>query len=579
MNRAQRRAQAKGKEKQANQQKQVVSLQQVLAMALNLIQKGDLAQAEAACRQVLAKHPDNHDALQLLGVIAGRYEKWVDSANLMQRSLEVKPDQPNVWFNLARAYFNIGEFDRAINANSQAAIMQPDNPEPLYNRANAHTSKMQFEEAIADFKRALELDPTHLDAKRNLALTYKEIERYDECIALLTELTKERPNDADIFRTLALCHRDISNMDECRHYIDEAIRIQPNFSDAHYGKSVIHKYESEDDEHLQQMLALDKVEKDRIHQMFLHFGLGKAYDDLRDYDQAFAHYNQANACNREGIEYDTARVKGYFEKLKELFTKQRLDEMSKPWDETPEFTPIFILGMPRSGTTLVEQIIASHSQACGLGELEDLHFAVTGNVWEKRPDYLTLIPNMKPEDYHAVGRDYQTKLRRFEKEAFVCDKMPRNFHHIAMIKLALPHAKVVHCRRHPLDTCLSIYRKLFFGLQPFAYNQTELAEHYTLYHDLMGYWESVMPDFIHTVHYEQLVESPEEQVRALLGFCGLEWEDDCLNFHTSKRSVRTASAQQVRQPIYKDAVAGWKRYSEQIQPMIEVLGTDYEPLA
>jgi len=573
MNRAERRRQSKIQDKQNGNQNVTLNIGQFLQLGIAHQARGELKQAEQVYRQILSVQPNQADALQLLGTIATQTGHHEQAKQLMHKSLSVNPNQPNVWYNLARAHYLSGERHESIAANTRAIALNPSHAEAYYNRANVQAEIRQYDAAIADYLQALRLDPNHWDAGRNLALTYREIQQHDACIDQLQRMIIQYPDDAQLHRSLGLTLRDVGDVAGAREHLTKAVALAPHDCELRYNLGLVKKYDAQDQVAIGEMEALAaQPNKPPQEGGYIHFALAKIYETLKDDAKAFTHYEQANAHIRSTIDYSTKRVEQYFDRLKAIFTPEFIARNQQQSEQALSKTPIFILGMPRSGSTLIEQILSSHSEVIGAGELDDLHLIVTGNPWEKRADYLTLLDQMKPEQFAAMGARYIEQMQRFGERPYVTDKMPRNAHHVGMIRLMLPQAKVIYCQRDPLDTCLSIYKHLFFGHHPYAYNQTEVAEHFLLQDELMQHWKRVMPGFVYDVSYEALVQNPEEQIRTLLDFCGLEWQENCLEFHRSDRTVRTASAMQVRQPLYKDAMQSWKRYADYITPMRDVLG-------
>jgi tetratricopeptide (TPR) repeat protein len=302
---------------------------------------------------------------------------------------------------------------------------------------------------------------------------------------------------------------------------------------------------------------------ERLH---LCFALGKAYDDAGNPDRAFAHYQEGNAIKRRNLDPELAREAEELRKLREIFPPDFLE--ASDGDTSPGL-PVFVLGMPRSGTSLVEQILASHPKVHGAGELMLLRRLVRG------------LPGGFPEnlaglddgELRRLGEDYLAGLRPLAPGAArITDKMPRNFQLIGLIHRILPHARIVHCRRNPLDTCLSCYTRLFRNGQAFSYDLAELGQYYRLYDELMAHWRAVLPGRLLEIDYEAVVADPKPQVEALLAHCGLDWDARCLVPHENQRAVRTASAAQVRRPLYGSSVARWRRFEAHLAPLIEALG-------
>jgi hypothetical protein len=297
------------------------------------------------------------------------------------------------------------------------------------------------------------------------------------------------------------------------------------------------------------------------------FALGKAFEDLRDYDKSFGFILEANRLKRKSYTYSIQDDHDLFARIKKIFSPDffAAHEGSGYQDKTP----IFILGMPRSGTTLVEQILASHPLVFGAGELtilENLTNAVC--LGKATPEFPQCMLDLDRDALKKMGSGYIEKIRQYSSDAlYITDKMPHNFLRLGLIRAILPLAKVVHCVRDPMDTCFSIFKKDFEGRHDYAYDMVELGRYYNLYRDLMAHWEKVLPGFIHTIRYEEIISNQQNRTKSLLDFCGLPWDEACLAFHKTERRVSTASLAQVRQPIYKDSVALWKRYEKHLEPL------------
>jgi len=306
--------------------------------------------------------------------------------------------------------------------------------------------------------------------------------------------------------------------------------------------------------------------------MHLGFGLAKAHEDLGHYEKSFAYLLEANTLKRRSFKFDMEDAERRFRHLTELFEPSLYARLQG--SGSPDQTPIFIVGMPRSGTTLVEQILSSHPQVQGAGELPWLKEIIENAFGAIDDDaFYDRVREADIETFSRIGAGYAGRLReRSDGAAFVTDKMPFNFQFVGMINLVLPKAKIVHCRRDPLDTCLSIFKNYFSEGNHFAYDMGELGRFYNLYRGVMAHWETVLPGRVFDIGYEDLVSDQETGSRALLEYCGLEWDDACLAFHKTDRTVVTNSSAQVRKPIYRDSVRSWKRYEDQLAPLIEALG-------
>ncbi len=298
----------------------------------------------------------------------------------------------------------------------------------------------------------------------------------------------------------------------------------------------------------------------------LHFALAKAYDDLARYDEAFAQLQAGNAIKRRLVSYDEAAVAAFFREIAAAFSPALIGERAGAGD--PSDAPVFVVGMPRSGSTLVEQILASHPGVYGAGEL-----LVMNDLIADLPDYPSGIASVSDAALRRFGRRYVEQVRAFAPGAKrIVDKLPANFRHLGMIHLALPNAKIVHVRRDPMDTCVSCYSKLFLDGLNFAYDLGELGRYYKMYEALMAHWRAVLPGHaLLDVQYETLVGDFEAQARRIVAFCGLEWDARCLDFSRTERPVRTLSQAQVRQPLFASSIGRWRHYEKHLGPLIEAL--------
>ena len=297
--------------------------------------------------------------------------------------------------------------------------------------------------------------------------------------------------------------------------------------------------------------------------MHLAFGLGKAYEDTKSYENAFKYFKLANQLRRKNLKYNINDDIAFFKNLKKIFNKELFNKFKNSGNLSKR--PIFIVGMFRSGTTLVEQILASHSKVYGGGESRVFFQAMSSFLkFDSKSVFKKNLDTYKPSTFEDIGNLYISVAKKFQPNfEFITDKQPLNFKWIGLIKLALPNAKIIHCKRNPIDNCLSIYKNYFdFNDNPYSYDLNELAQHYNLYADLMKYWNSLLPEFIYNISYEELIKNQKDQTEKLLNFSNLDWEENCMNFFKNKRNVNTASVMQVRRPLYKDSVNSWKNYEK-----------------
>jgi len=301
----------------------------------------------------------------------------------------------------------------------------------------------------------------------------------------------------------------------------------------------------------------------------LAFALGKAYEDLGNYDKSMEFVIEATQLKRDSYDYSIAESREQFDRIRQVFSPDFFSSHRDSGD--PDRTPIFILGMPRSGTSLVEQILASHPDVYGAGELKDLG-RVLASLRTSDRHRPSIIPQelleLDVKAFAGLGKQYIDRIRGYSADAkFIIDKMPGNFLRIGFIRTILPNARVIHCTRNPMDNCLSILKTHLKHSHGYANDMSELGQYYRMYLELMDYWRDTLPGFVYDQSYEDMVKSDKEQINNLLQHCGLDWNDACLDFHKTRRKVQTASNTQVRRPIYKDSVQLWKRYERQLEPL------------
>jgi Flp pilus assembly protein TadD len=512
--------------------------------AIALHQFGRLGEAEKMYRKVLAIHPDHFDSLHLLGVI------------FLQR----------------------GDHAEAVRQIELALKRNPNNSAALDNRGVALKELRQFEAALASHDRAIALQPNFAGAFLNRGNVLHEMKRSGEAIASYDRALTLRPSYPEALLNRGNVLRDLGQLAEAQKTYLEALRLSPNVGAIYVNLAELRTF-TPGDPHLAAMESLlaKKEGLPKIDRMHLDFALGKAYADLKDYDRSFSHLLAGNAAKRAAIFYDERSTFAFFDRLETVFTPELIATKSGDGDASP--MPIFVLGMPRSGTTLVEQIIASHPMVHGAGESQTLDKLVST---VRGPDGI-LIPfpefvlGLDTSALRELGARCVTSMRALagegERAERVTDKTLSNYYFAGFIHLALPNAKIIHTIRDPLDTCISCFSKLFATELKYAYDLGELGRYYKRYEGLMKHWYRVLPSGrMLDVRYEEVVADLEGQARRIIAYCGLDWDDRCLSFHKTDRPVRTASATQVRQPIYSSAIGRWRVYEEHLGPLLSAHG-------
>jgi len=528
---------------------------------------GRLTEAIEHYQKLLEQYPNNAEGYNNLGLIWAEQGDYEEAESCLQKAIELKPEYADAYNNLGLLYQNQGKpeeaasyYQQAISYYNQAKAQESD-----YAKANLNFGLLFFDQGDLDkaeycYRKALEVEPNSVFAIHNLGAIYNEREELDQAIEYLNQAIELEPNIARSYAALANVFKQKGDLESANAYFEKAFEVNPDFIGTYYNFAESHTFENQDDPYLQRLLEFQQSkEVEQKNRKLIEFALAKAWRDMKDYNREFETLDKANALKRGEIKYNVENDIEKFQNIQEKFDRTLLENTNLPVnDDAP--TPIFILGMPRSGTTLTEQIISSHSQVTGLGELRFLpKFASAKQLMQE-------IDKATEDDLKEVQQQYLEEVaKRNQGTPYFTDKMPYNFMFIGLIKMIFPNAKLVHCVRHPLDICLANYQRCFRSGNYHSYNLEELGQYFLGYYQLMQHWYSLIPDFIYPLHYERLVTNQEEESRELLEFCGLDWEDKVLNFQENKRSVRTASVVQVRQKMYTSSANKWQRYAKHLE--------------
>lgn len=428
----------------------------------------------------------------------------------------------------------------------------------------------RFDEAIWHFEQVLMTQPAHAGALMGLGDALAANGRQEEAIGVLRRLIKAEPRHAGAHYALGHVLKQLGQFDQSQAAFRQAVEIEPGNPRLHAALAESAPFTA-DDERLAPLenLARNDTRFSGLARAELHFALFKAYDDLKRYDEAFAQLETGNRLWRAQIPYDEAVINAQFDAIKRAFSGTAITTFAGAGH--PSETPIFVVGMPRSGTTLVEQILASHPDVFGAGErlyVQDL--IQSGLAGQTYPGSLDELGS---EGLRRFGGHYEMRLSRLAPQARrIVDKLPANFRHLGLLHLALPNARIIQMSRSPRDTCFSCYTQLFMNGLNFAYDLGELGRYCKAAQSLMAHWRKVLPSTaLHTVQYETLVADFETEARRMIAFCGLAWNDACLSFHENRRAIRTKSEFQVRQPLYASSIERWRPYEQWLGPLFEAL--------
>lgn len=516
-----------------------------------------------------AAHNDVAGVLHLLG-------RSDEAIGHYQRALLVQPDYADAHYNLANILGGLGRREEAIGHYAKAIEIRPAFAEARNNMANVLQALGRHDEAVAQYKAAVGLKPRYTQAHHNLGKAYFALNRYEDAIAAYENALAIDSSKATVHNDVAAAHLVLGHFREAYAAFAAAVARAPRNAAIHLNLASLAPFTPDDP----RLAALEKLaelapslsESDAI---AVHFALGKAHGDLQDPEQSFRHLLKGNALKRRQIVYDEEATLAGLARIPATFTPELMQGKRGCGDYSQ--VPIFIVGMPRSGSTLLEQILASHSRVFGAGEIDDFAKVVM-EMSGASEDFPELIGSLSSDDLRGLGQRYVDRVSAKAPDAMrITDKMLSNFTYVGLIHLALPNARIIHVSRDPIDTCLSCFSLLFADdHEPaYAYDLAELGRYYRAYATLMHHWQAVLPRGVMLeVRYEDVVADLERQARRLLAHCGLEWEDRCLAFHETQRPVHTASVTQVRRPIYRDSVGRWRPYQRLLQPLFDALKID-----
>ncbi|HXP95929.1 MAG TPA: sulfotransferase [Telmatospirillum sp.] len=514
------------------------------------------------------------EALNSLGAVFLLLKQTGPAIDAIERALAVEPGSAPILTNLGNALEQAKQPGNAITCHERALRLNPANADAHYGLANGLVALKRYCEAIGCYAQALAFRPDFAEAFNNLGSALQALDRAEEALTCYHKAITLTPDDAEAHYNLGLCLTETGHLDDAYRAFERAIALAPARV-SFYRMLAETKRIDASDPHVRRMedLAQDMAVFPDSERMELHFALGKVYGDCGQHEQSFHHLLAGNQLKRRGIAYSEPATLAVFDRIRTVFTAERL--ATGPEIGFSSRHPVFIVGMPRSGTTLVEQILASHPGVFGAGEVQDLqHLVNTLAPVDGIAAFPEIVAVLAPETVRRLGAAYVAGLRARAPDAErIVDKMLANFKRIGLIHLALPDARIIHVRRDPVDTCLACFSKLFASSQPFAYDLAELGRYYRAYKALMAHWRLVLPPGVMLdVLYEDVVADMEGQARRLLAHCGLDWDDRCLAFHQTQRLVRTASAAQVRQPLYRTSVGRWRAYGELARPLLDALG-------
>ena len=519
----------------------LASLPPPVVTATSLFSDGELAPAEAMIRAFLLRHGDHPEAMRLLAKIGMAHDVLDDAELLLGGVMRLTPDHVAARYEYARCLVLRHKFGQAQD---------------------------QAEQLLA-------LDPRNVDYRSLAATAAVGLGEHERAIEIYRALLADHPDSADVHLWLGHALKTIGTLPGAIDSYRAAVAVRPSFGDAYWSLANLKRYRFEDGEiaAMRAEEASDAIAP--IERIQLCFALGKALEDRGETADSWDYYARGNALQRAQSRYSPIVIETNTRQQIAVCTRDFFAAREGWGSANPD--PIFILGLPRSGSTLIEQILASHSEVEGTQELADVqrivHELQGRDVDPAQPRYPLVLADMTRADLDALGRRYMTETRVFRSDRpFFVDKMPNNFRHIGLIKLMLPNAKIIDARRDPMSCCFSNLKQLYAQGQEFAYSIEDIARYYRTYLDLMAHWDAALPGHVLRVQHEDVIDDLEGSVRRILDFCGLDFQRSCVDFHTNRRSVRTPSSEQVRQPIFRDGLDQWRAYMPWLGPLRDALG-------
>ena len=502
-------------------------LEKEIQSIVDLYKLKNFNKAELEAKKILKTHPKIAFLYNLLGLVMAAQKKNDEALIYYKKGIEIKPDYAMIYNNLGLLYKDLNKYG----------------------------------EAEEYYKKSIKIDNKLLEALNNLGSLYLELSKHDDAIKFFKRSLEINSKFYVGHYNIGVCYKIIGSFDEAKYHLEKTIDLYPQFYSAHRALSQLKKYKINDKhidilKKLYQELKINKYGKSEI-----AFSLGKAHEDIKNFAKAFEFYEQGNKLRRSTIDFSIKKENDEFKLIKSIF----VNEFIKPKKITKkdEIIPIFILGMPRSGTTLIEQIISSHPKVHAGDELNYFNNLIKKYFYKGASLSKEKVLQCDEKILNSISKQYIDSLKEISNKRFITDKLPINFKWIGFIKMILPNSKIIHCKRNSKDTCISIYKNFFTNPElNYAYHLDELVDFYNLYFDLMNHWKTNFPESIIEVEYERLIKNPNEEIKKLVKLSGLNWNSSCIEFHKNTRPVKTASDTQVRSKIYPTSLNSSLNYEK-----------------
>lgn len=510
-----------------------------LELAGIYIREGDTDKAMELLQKTLANNPKSADALHGIGDIKQKQQSLEESIDYYRRALSLDSKRADTHNSLGYALYTLGHYGNASDHLEQAISINPNYPEAYRNLGQCQVSTGLLDAAEISFKKAISLRPDNTDATISLAMLHERKGNPEETYRLIQKLIKRGIEHSGIGIALLTICRKLDICDEATDYAEKLLK---------------------------------KTSIDNSTKSMLHHQLGSLFDKLKDYEKAFRHYDEGNLLRPDNYKTDKQTV--FIDNIINTFSQNHMSSAPKSTSNSKK--PVFIIGMPRSATSLVEQILDSHSEFSGAGELDDINILSVDMCKEigQIEDYPSCFTNADTAMLDKYSAAYLNKISDLYPDAeYITDKMPQNFLRLGLISQLFPKAKIIHCKRNPVDTCLSIYFQYFNESHDYATRLENIGHYYMEYTKLMAHWKKTLDLTIYDIEYDSLLNEPEQQVRSLLDHIGVDWEESCLQFYKSGRHIPTASYNQVQNDFYKDSMYRWKNYRCNIKPLLDSMSS------
>ena len=529
-----------------------------------LYSSGEFQKAVEVIKSLNSLYPNQPLLFNLIGACYKELGELAGAAKMFEIAITLSPQYAEAHFNLGVIHQDLDQKDLAVRCYKKAIEINPNYPSAHNNLGNIYKDLGELDSSIESLEWAIAYKHDYAEAHNNLGNSLNESGRVQDAIKSFEKALTYNPTYARAMFNLSLALKDIGKKEDYHKFIKKTVQLKPHWSDAQLHLSRVKKYVKNDPQiaELHSFLTQDDITlKDKIN---FNFTLAKVYEDIGDHENQFKFLNEANRLRKEESGYKFEKDLRLFSNIKETF-KNPPKPLTTSTIKSSKVSPIFILGMPRSGTSLVHQIISNHHRVYGAGELTKLNKFVTPYLKDSKNNEIT------KQDLLSIRENYTKELLGLNvTESIIVDKMPLNFRYIGFILAAFPDSKIIHMNRDSMAVCWSIY-KYFFPGNTYSYNQKDIAAYYCLYEDLMDFWKKKFPNTIYDLSYEELTINQKFETQELLKYCDLEWDENCLNFYKNTTAVKTTSAIQVKKKMYQGSSDAWKKYEAYLKPLLKGL--------